>query len=265
MDDKFDRIIREPLVMGGQARIRDTNITVNEIVRLSREGMAQMDILAKYSQLDAEDVHQVLTYWVNTLEEKERVFSSSLPNPLGTLAASIELVKMDIEDDDLNKSLLLETLTVARRDTDRLRNLISWFQQFHRISLRRNTDINRQEIPPQLLNQATSKPLSLPAVKIHSLPYLEQAIHTLRTKNYIRLGNEIEFNISVDTHQLNFQIVRTSKGNVIKEIDLLFQTHSDFDFANLLLYENGSELAVQEDEEKVIFEFSLPIWKDEQD
>jgi uncharacterized protein (DUF433 family) len=265
MDNNFDRIIREPLVMGGQARIRDTNITVNEIVRLSLEGVLQADILRKHPELDAEDVHQTLAYWINTLEEKGRTFSTSLLNPLLTLAVSIELVKEDIADNAVNKSILTETLTDAQKATNRLRNLISWSQQFHGIILMQNVDNNRQQLPKQLINQATNKPSTVPAINIRSLPYLEQAIQVLRTKSDRLLGNEVEFNIVVDTYQINFQIVRESYENVIEKIDWLFQAYSEFDFANLWLYENGSELAVRQDEDKVIFEFSLPIWKDEQD
>ena len=59
---KFERIVRDVLVMGGQARIRDTEITVNEIVRLSLDGKSQSEILEKFPQLEAEDVHQAISW-----------------------------------------------------------------------------------------------------------------------------------------------------------------------------------------------------------
>jgi uncharacterized protein (DUF433 family) len=65
---KFKRIVREPLVMGGQARIRDTGITVNEIGRLSLDGSSQAEILQKFPMLEAEDVHEALGWHSDYLE-----------------------------------------------------------------------------------------------------------------------------------------------------------------------------------------------------
>lgn len=58
----FDRITFDPKVMGGRACIRDYRITVSLVVNLIANGMTVEEILAEYSDLEAEDVRQALRY-----------------------------------------------------------------------------------------------------------------------------------------------------------------------------------------------------------
>jgi uncharacterized protein (DUF433 family) len=63
----YDRIVRQPLVQGGLACLRDTGITVHEVVQLALAGHDPAEILMKYPQLDTQDIHQALAYAINDM------------------------------------------------------------------------------------------------------------------------------------------------------------------------------------------------------
>lgn len=60
--ERWDRISRDPAVMGGKACIRGTRVTVGMIVRQIGAGRSIDDLLAEYSYLGREDILQALRY-----------------------------------------------------------------------------------------------------------------------------------------------------------------------------------------------------------
>lgn len=63
----LDRIIQDPAVADGLPCIRDTGITVAEVVSQLMAGKSAGALLADYSTLDVEDVLQALVYAVQSL------------------------------------------------------------------------------------------------------------------------------------------------------------------------------------------------------
>lgn len=61
-DRTLDRITFDPRIMGGQACIRDTRVTVSTVVRLVAAGATVEEILSDYPYLEREDVQQALEY-----------------------------------------------------------------------------------------------------------------------------------------------------------------------------------------------------------
>ncbi|MCL2285513.1 MAG: DUF433 domain-containing protein [Firmicutes bacterium] len=62
MNLKLDRITFSPNVMGGQACIRDTRVTVSLIVNMLANGASFSAVLEDYEYLEEEDIKQALKY-----------------------------------------------------------------------------------------------------------------------------------------------------------------------------------------------------------
>jgi uncharacterized protein (DUF433 family) len=67
----FDRITRDPAIMGGKACIRGMRVTVGMIISQIASGHSIDDILADYPYLEREDIMQALSYAAWMVEERE--------------------------------------------------------------------------------------------------------------------------------------------------------------------------------------------------
>ena len=82
METQFDRITRNPEVMGGRPCIWNTRVTVGTIVGLMAAGKERAEVLDLYPYLEAGDIEQALGYAAWRTEEREvileaRVYESS--------------------------------------------------------------------------------------------------------------------------------------------------------------------------------------------
>ncbi|HKW62170.1 MAG TPA: DUF433 domain-containing protein [Candidatus Acidoferrum sp.] len=68
---QFDRITRDPSVMGGKACVRGLRVTVGMIVGQIGAGHTIDELLADYPYLEREDVLQALRYAAWLAEERE--------------------------------------------------------------------------------------------------------------------------------------------------------------------------------------------------
>ncbi|HUX20679.1 MAG TPA: DUF433 domain-containing protein [Spirochaetia bacterium] len=71
----FDRITIDADKMGGVACIRGLRIPVATVLGLLADGMSREEVLEAYPDLEAEDMHQVLSYAAYLARER------SLPIP----------------------------------------------------------------------------------------------------------------------------------------------------------------------------------------
>ncbi len=67
----FDRITRDPCVMGGKACIRGLRVTVGMIVGQIGAGYMIDEVLRDYPYLEREDILQALRYAAWRAEERE--------------------------------------------------------------------------------------------------------------------------------------------------------------------------------------------------
>jgi uncharacterized protein (DUF433 family) len=74
----FDRITIDADKMGGVACIRGLRIPVTTVLGLLADGMSREEVLEAYPDLEAEDMHQVLSYAAYLARER------SLPIPAGS-------------------------------------------------------------------------------------------------------------------------------------------------------------------------------------
>ncbi len=68
---QFDRITRDPSVMGGKACVRGMRVTVGMIVGQIGAGHSIEELLADYPYLEREDILQALRYAAWLAEERE--------------------------------------------------------------------------------------------------------------------------------------------------------------------------------------------------
>lgn len=67
----FDRITRDPAVMGGKACVRRMRVTVGMIVGQIGAGVTIDELLADYPYLEREDILQALRYAAWRTEDRE--------------------------------------------------------------------------------------------------------------------------------------------------------------------------------------------------
>ena len=75
--ERFDRITRDPAVMGGRACIRAMRVTVGMIVGQIGSGVTIDELLADYPYLEREDILQALQYAAWLAEEREVSLASA--------------------------------------------------------------------------------------------------------------------------------------------------------------------------------------------
>jgi uncharacterized protein (DUF433 family) len=68
---ELDRITRDPNVMGGKPCVRGMRVTVGMVVGLIASGHSDIEVLAAYPYLEAEDIRQALAYAAWRVEEIE--------------------------------------------------------------------------------------------------------------------------------------------------------------------------------------------------
>lgn len=67
----LNRIVLDPLVMGGRPCVKGTRVTVGTVVGLLAEGYETKRVLELYPYLQADDVRQCLAYAAWRSEEQE--------------------------------------------------------------------------------------------------------------------------------------------------------------------------------------------------
>lgn len=67
----FQRITRDPDVMGGKPCIRGMRVTVGTLLGLLASSHSEKEILDAYPYLEPEDIHAALSYAAWRLEELE--------------------------------------------------------------------------------------------------------------------------------------------------------------------------------------------------
>ncbi|HLU11004.1 MAG TPA: DUF433 domain-containing protein, partial [Oceanobacillus sp.] len=89
---KLDRITRDPNVLDGLPTIRDTGITVSEVVKALMNGKTADEVLAEHPQLESEDVTQALVFATDSLLELAAVSCSESRTFTTSIAGFSELL-----------------------------------------------------------------------------------------------------------------------------------------------------------------------------
>lgn len=277
---KFERIIREPLVMGGQARVRDTGITVNEIVRLSLAGSSQAEILQQFPALEAEDVYQALSYTLGELDSafvSKQYETSDKIQEIRWPALGLTENNSTEEIKDIRRRIL-KRCQYLKCDIDINLRLEEFLVPKPRRYLEIWTD------PIDVLSIQASLDRAETNLLIHGFwldwKLSNEQIPRLKTKNFGNLlywlclsvltAEEFEFPVKAETvyFALRDAMLYVSipcygmfedKLNRFTLIYKVLGVNQAGSLAAYRLWKMGSELKIREEENSVIFEFALPI------
>jgi uncharacterized protein (DUF433 family) len=75
--EQWDRISRQPEVMGGKACIRGTRVTVGMVVGQIGAGHSIEELLADYPYLEREDILQALRYASRLADDREELIANA--------------------------------------------------------------------------------------------------------------------------------------------------------------------------------------------
>jgi|GEM_PF-382358 len=286
--EKFDRIVREALVMGGQARIRDTEITVNEIVRLSLDGKSQAEILEQFPALHAEDVHQAMGYAIDTSDIVQRIWQYWIRDNLNLqmeLEILFEYPDLRENTDELERAIKvgISAMRLAQVELDYTNRISKMFttnpnySQADCVLINLESFFSRELFYPdqQIYISAPafhkikiSKPNNLPNIIFpteHELDYIISILAQREIKNLIDGESKPEISISRNGKTVSIIITRQIKlsdtGQSLYQ-EAIFNVASSISIVSYILHQAGSELKVTQDSDKVIFEFELPIFDD---
>jgi uncharacterized protein (DUF433 family) len=119
----LDRITQPPSP-DQAATIRDTGITVSEVVKALMGGKTADEVATEYSHLEAEDMIQALTYAIDDLFNEVHVLLFDLRNPINSLHVFCKYIAED-ESVVLDQQLRDTASNIARGGEFASEHLIS--------------------------------------------------------------------------------------------------------------------------------------------
>jgi len=272
----FDRITHDPNQIVAYARIRDLPITVLEIVRpIVGAEKAVTQILSDHPGLELEDIHQALAWSINLFVEGSHFWRSDGKSSLSSIwsLSSLYLAEgSNISPDDRRK--FDESLWQhVQRSTNTWDYYSDWVSvnfgshipQEGIITLKALADNIKHEEPLAFVEAS----LSHEAILVNDGGEIFHAILDLcNLTEYAKL----QFN-----SQLIFRVINNNLINVVIQRDWdrtpddLTQNertvNSQIPFQNAAtrLLRKGIELKTHFNATGVVFEFDLPIWKEDSD
>lgn len=262
---KFERINREPLVMGGQARIRDTGITVNEIVRLSLAGSSQAEILQQFPMLDAEDVHQALGWHSDYLQHLVSGHLFGIRGSASAINGYTQLLEMHLQNLEFEgKSDVQEWLVELRINAFRLGqdhdSLRRWAELSNRTGRPEKAHLIDWNLLMPYLDEKMVAEIPVFNGRLWSQIYVlsrtepEKLTDLLcSVRGYTGDFNPAKIFFQESQNEAHFTVIRYGL-----QLEML-NNSSHLEFAQLLIFDSGSELKIRQEGENVIFEFALPI------
>jgi uncharacterized protein (DUF433 family) len=267
---KFERIRVEK----GQAYIRDTNITVSEIVKKVVHEQTSAQVLSEYPLLDSDDIEEVMAYAVSDLIETVAMWRNTGLGPVSTLAG---FSKIFADNSDITEEQKKQFNAIMYRSSRQAVaawwNFSSWVYEtyrdekdyYHQTSIDSLVKEVLQELPEYdptaqvIWNVAED----LPDIRTdYNLP--SAIVNILTDRTSIWLNTESTFEISSENNRfVSFRVLRQFEyeehGDLSHE-HILGWRSSPLSLAALIINKHGSELQITTSDDGIIFRFSLPIW-----
>ena len=290
--DRFDRITPQRADKPGQAFIRNTDITVTEVVKLVVGGKRVDEVLAQYDELEIEDVHQALAYAVSDLRELIGFWRMEILNPLTSVNGYAKVLNDILQANPNNFTYLGEKVNLAdiskiiynngqsAQSYVQYMNMLSQFYtESHYTSLKYSVADIREFLATHLeiySDGASIKfeiPKSIPALHFDFRLNYAILILVLPAK-FNRLFSPdaiLRINKSSENH-VRFEIDRYITPEYKehppyywhKDILHTFDPHMPFTIAFRTIRAHGTELHYDIHDDSVTFSFELPIWKDDE-
>jgi uncharacterized protein (DUF433 family) len=272
----FDRITQDPNVLDGLPTIRDTGITVSELVKALMGGKTADEVLAEQPHLESEDVTQALMRGVRDLLAAMSLVGLDLRNHLTSIQVSgmVHNKKFDDLTAEARTDLIDSIMQSTSDAKERLWDYTLWAEWIYDSSRPTITEYFERKTLNELVESALKKSgqgehqvvgLDEP-VLIRSSWCLERAIRAL-------IVNRLDLPLNTGA---SITVVRTEQSPSL-EINRYSEKMSQFPYVEghylngtatplfvvaHIIRQHGSQLKIHPTEDGVTFEFDLPIWSE---
>lgn len=268
---EFDRITVDPTVNNGLASIRDTGITVSEVVSRIVKGESFRDVIQIYPSFEYEDIVQALAYAVQNLVQNINMTRFDTNGLFSSVIGYSELL-LNMETSPEARQKCLQTLNQnAKAATTCYSNLRTWADFVYLNNAPLYERIAISELEKQVL--AGLKRLE----KTHKFTLNTKSVDTslhVRVNYFLReaiayLMTDLVFDaanltITQESNQVLFQIhCSDSRQRISSEeyINQVFQSANrvhPVTLAMLIIRQHQSNLKISSYETGILFEFQLP-------
>lgn len=278
MTDLFKRIRQDPDILGGQAYIDKTKITVNELVQQSLNGASLAELKKVYPQLTHDDIHQALSYAMSDILKGVSFWRHDGMTPLTQIKGFSEILvgKTDFDDlESIPSEQKQQWLMIIHESSQR--GIARWQQMGQWLTHNYAPLSHQHEIIPvsQLLEDAKDLAFRYEPVLEIIVNGLDDSIAiecpkdlaiilaSLMTTAKNTFSSPTTININCHEASLTLAIVRPLQypdDNISKLLSIPFNPIAT---AQVMFHQNQFPFEIAQDESNIIFQVSLPIWSEE--
>lgn len=271
----FDRIQRQPQQHGGQAQIRETGITVNEIVRHALAGMPLPDLLQRYPNLEADDIYQALAYSVHDLLNGIAYWRHEGVAPLSHIKGYSEILAGHSENlppetlsDEMRQEWSQVILNASRSALSSWDNVRTWATRSYAQDAPPLASMTISDLMEALLDHlrrvqpSASVHISAPddTPPVRASAHLVEALTLLVTSEGNLFKPRAELGIRAlggANDEVRFGVRRELAYARDQAANLLKLSATPISTAMLIIHQHGSHLNIRRKDAHIIFEFSL--------
>lgn len=274
---KLDRITRDPNVLDGLPTIRDTGITVSEVVKALMNGKTADEVLAEHPQLENEDVIQALVFATDSLLELAAVSCSESRTFTTSIAGFSELLLETWETDDFPDDERREFIGIIGENIQKVKRIFDLLLRWGFINYRQVPNVHGAQIFSlksviEAASTQSTKPHDQFSLQITGdLPDVRDygdlhfALLSLLTSDEdYPLKPATAITTEPKEGYLQMQIYREYKNHSSPNVyphQIIWQ-YGSLNIAAHIIRQHGSELKIYPTEDGVTFEFELPIWSE---
>jgi len=276
---KFERITVDPQVKNGVACIRDTGITVSEVVSKVVHEKTAEEILLEYPDLEATDVQDALAYAVSELLQYAAALANETTVPFASAMGFSQLITLKTETHKITEDQRIDFGKRIYKNVQMIKSCFRYYLDYAHLTYGMLiTHHNLQSVSLRyLLRKATENLKSYnPSAKIQStipddLPsisdngYLEKVFYYLIIDTYFeKLNHDVEIVVTNHRQGVHIQITRRLSDETVNvdNIEFIYSYPlNPLNLAAFILHNYGDKIQTAVENNKVIFSFDLPIYQ----
>jgi len=269
---KFERIRVEK----GQAYIRDTGITVSEIVKKVVYEKASDKVLSEYPTIETHDIEEALAYAVGDLIETVAIWRNEGLGPLTSVKGYSKLLLEYLDLTQDQKRQFTETIfRSSHQAIAKWQNFSSWVYKTYRPENDQYQSFSVTSIVQDVLRELPEyDPVAqvkwdiadgLPNVRA-GYDLTTAIVNLLTDRTALMLKRDSVFEISSKNNGfVDFKVLRHFEYENHRDLidaHILGWASSPLSLAAAIIREHGSELKFHSSPQTMIFEFELSIWEE---
>ena len=276
MSESFGRIKRNFNKFGGQPYVHKTNITVNQILAKSMQGLSIDDLLTEFPSLSIDDIHQALNYVIFDIFKGVSYWKHDGITPLTQIKGYSEILVGKTEFDDLDtipNEQKQQWLSVIH--TSSQRGIARWQQMSQWMSKQYTADIDNEaevyQIEQFIIDIVSTAQNYEPSLEIDVPPFDSQISIEAHSDTPLILGSILAFakntlapQINIDLEAIGGQLLISIHRQLSYPEDdiqkLLTVPYSPVATAVTFFYKQEIEFDIKREENTIIFSIRLPIW-----